>query len=173
MKKIPFLISFLLIVQIASAQWNTIGWNPYLLRDMTGDSTFVLSSPSRIAVQNGVANWVPGGGASGIDDVLAEGQALTANRTINLNGYSFTIQPSTGSAIINLISGEDATYPNVQLYGFTWTIGGEVTKIEGNNTGITISGIPTYADDAAAGTGGVPTNGLYKTSSGQLMIKLP
>ena len=67
MKKIPFLISFLLIVQMASAQWNTIGWNPYLLRDTSGDSTFVLSAPSRVAIQNGVANWTPstsGGGAS-------------------------------------------------------------------------------------------------------------
>lgn len=66
MKKISFLISFLLIVQMASAQWNVIGWNPYLQRDTSGDSTFVLSAPSRIAIQNGVANWTPStsGGAS-------------------------------------------------------------------------------------------------------------
>ena len=52
---------------MASAQWNVIGWNPYLQRDTSGDSTFVLSAPSRIAIQNGVANWTPstsGGGAS-------------------------------------------------------------------------------------------------------------
>lgn len=51
---------------MASAQWNVIGWNPYSPRDTSGDSTFVLSAPSRIAIQNGVANWTPStsGGAS-------------------------------------------------------------------------------------------------------------
>lgn len=42
-----------------SAQWNTLGWNPYLLRDTEGDSTFVLSAPSRADLQEGVATWVP------------------------------------------------------------------------------------------------------------------
>ena len=64
---------------MASAQWNTIGWNPYLLRDTSGDSTFVLSAPSRIAIQNGVANWTPS--TSGAASYLVYTALLTQSGT--------------------------------------------------------------------------------------------
>lgn len=35
-----------------------------------------------------------------------------------------------------------------------------------------ISGLPTYADDSAAGTGGLSTGDVYQTSTGELRIKL-
>ena len=38
--------------------------------------------------------------------------------------------------------------------------------------GITIDGLQTYADDAAAGTAGLTTNTLYKTATGELRIKV-
>ena len=59
MKKIPVLFSLLFLFQIAFGQWNALGWNPYLIRDTSGDSTFQLSAPSRYDLQRGIASWVP------------------------------------------------------------------------------------------------------------------
>lgn len=36
----------------------------------------------------------------------------------------------------------------------------------------TIAGLPTYADDTAAGTAGLTEGNLYKTATGQVMVKL-
>jgi hypothetical protein len=36
----------------------------------------------------------------------------------------------------------------------------------------TIVGLPTHADDTAAGTAGLTEGRLYKTATGQLMVKL-
>ena len=41
-----------------------------------------------------------------------------------------------------------------------------------NSLGVALSGIPTHADDTAAGTAGLLAGQLYKTSSGDLKIKL-
>lgn len=58
MKKL-LILPLLLAFQIVSAQWNAIGWNPFTLRSTSGDSTFVLSAPSRVDLQKGTASWVP------------------------------------------------------------------------------------------------------------------
>jgi len=58
MKKTLFL-PLMLVFQVAFGQWNAIGWNPFTLRSTTGDSTFVLSAPSRVDLQKGTASWVP------------------------------------------------------------------------------------------------------------------
>ena len=58
MKKL-LILPLLLAFQIVSAQWNAIGWNPFTLRSTSGDSTFVLSAPSRVDLQKWTASWVP------------------------------------------------------------------------------------------------------------------
>lgn len=40
------------------------------------------------------------------------------------------------------------------------------------NGGTSIPSLPTYADDAAAGTGGLVADDIYKTATGELRIKL-
>lgn len=49
-------------------------------------------------------------------------------------------------------------------------------KLEVNGTikatDINFTGLPTYADEAAATTGGLSTGDLYKTSTGEIRIKL-
>jgi hypothetical protein len=51
-----------------------------------------------------------------------------------------------------------------------------VEKLEVNGTikatDINFTGLATYADDAAAGTGGLVTGDVYKTSTGELRIKV-
>ena len=37
---------------------------------------------------------------------------------------------------------------------------------------INFTGLPTYADEAAATTGGLSTGDLYKTATGEIRIKL-
>jgi len=50
----------------------------------------------------------------------------------------------------------------------TQTISGAKTL---SNASITLSGIPTYADDAAAGAGGLTAGQVYQTATGELRIK--
>ena len=45
-----------------------------------------------------------------------------------------------------------------------------IERLVRDNTSIT--GLPTYADDAAAGTAGLTVGQLYKTATGQVMVKL-
>lgn len=49
-------------------------------------------------------------------------------------------------------------------------------KLEVNGTikatDINFTGLPTYADEAAATTGGLSTGDLYKTATGEIRIKL-
>lgn len=39
------------------------------------------------------------------------------------------------------------------------------------SSGLTLSGVPTYADDAAAGVGGLTEGQVYQTATGELRIK--
>lgn len=50
----------------------------------------------------------------------------------------------------------------------TTTVSGAATL---SNASVTLSGIPTHADDAAAGTGGLTAGQVYQTSTGELRIK--
>ena len=56
------------------------------------------------------------------------------------------------------------------------TTGGPGEKLEVNGTikatDINFTGLATYADDSAAGTGGLVAGDVYKTSTGELRIKL-
>lgn len=54
----------------------------------------------------------------------------------------------------------------------TQTITGEKTFDQVNIATLNLSGIPTYADEAAAITGGLSSGDVYKTATGELRIKL-
>lgn len=70
-----------------------------------------------------------------------------------------------GTAEVDMIKGND---------GFT--IDSFITPTNGikvlSTGGMLVKGLPTYADDAAAGVGGLPTDAIYKTATGELRIKL-
>ncbi len=69
MKKI-ILFGYLIIASFglsAQNQWNIVGESVRTVPDLVSDSNFVLSAPSRAALRQGQANWVPassGGSAS-------------------------------------------------------------------------------------------------------------
>ena len=55
-----------------------------------------------------------------------------------------------------------------------WEVGVEGLGVLGNTQldTLRIVNLPTYADDAAAGVGGLSQNTVYKTPTGELRIKL-
>lgn len=81
---------------------------------------------------------------------------------------------------INRISGNYATHwQNAAQFWFLAS-GGGVMHLDASEvtfykpivgTGLKISSLPTYADDAAAGVGGLTADSIYKTPAGALMVK--
>lgn len=51
---------------------------------------------------------------------------------------------------------------------------GELLVVDSSNSTLTVdlTLLPTYADDTAAGTGGLTAGNLYKTATGDLKVKL-
>ena len=99
------------------------------------------------------------------------------------NGYRATVTVGTNQGNLNITSQESSLTKITDLDGIGFyktgfrTSGGSATIGDidgGNNTKITIddvtqlitvSNVPTYADDAAAATGGLTTGQLYKTTT--------
>lgn len=86
---------------------------------------------------------------------------LNPNRTANY-GVSITdwINYNVGTSSSRL--------SNVVSVDGTQTISGAKTL---SNASLTLSGIPTYADDAAADAGGLTEGEVYQTATGELRIK--
>lgn len=57
---------------------------------------------------------------------------------------------------------------STQTISGTKTFSGATTL---SNASVTLSGVPTYADDAAAGAGGLTAGQVYQTATGELRIK--
>ena len=140
------------------------------------------------------------GSGGGVDFYSTDG-TLTGNRAVNQSGYSMTFNNSslfrivddgsdTGiydfnngvdflvanatksySIITNLISGI-----NLKAVDITGSITREIvvdsTQIKIDSSVLKLVNLPTYADDTAAGTGGLVTNSIYKTATGEVRIKL-
>lgn len=77
---------------------------------------------------------------------------------------------STGASIISpsiTLSKGVGVNPRIWLDGAN-----DVIYLTTSTGKVRIENLPTYADDTAAGAGGLAANTLYKTSTGVLMIKL-
>lgn len=89
-----------------------------------------------------------------------------ANTGIFLNGVTYcgiNFNINTNSAGI-LILGENRTPAGIGE--------GCDVLIKGNSGRIAISGLPVYNNDGAAGVGGLLSNMLYKTATGEIRIKI-
>lgn len=93
-----------------------------------------------------------------------------------VNTETLTLSTSSSfqnrSSSVILESLEDNTATSTIELNVSNVSGATSTSILMTENRVSISGLPTYADDAAAGVGGLVTNNLYKTASGVLMIKL-
>jgi hypothetical protein len=131
----------------------------YVLTDVAGD---------------GYATWQPvsGGSTPGIDNVLGVGQALSTNRTINLNSHTLTLDNASSitSALLFKNTGSTGIYmPNTTDLKFEASGGGSMT-VQGNGFIKTpYYGFPTGSFHMNTGT----FNGVaaYWNTSGVLIEK--
>jgi hypothetical protein len=81
-------------------------------------------------------------------------------RSSNSSGSRWVIDNQSSSSLFRIWSTDDAGL----TFGTTW--------LTLDTTGLlSLYGLPTYADDSAAGTGGLVANNVYKTATGELRIK--
>lgn len=84
-------------------------------------------------------------------DIASQESSLTKITDLDgINYYKTGFTTTGGYAILGDIDGGNSTY----------------IKVDDLNQQITITNVPTYADDAAAITGGLTTGMLYKTTTG-------
>lgn len=111
----------------------------------------------------------------------ADGYNFKIENIVNLDLFetnNFDIKVSTAGVDVAQITGNTAGYAymgandgggNISTVTVDYT--GGVTLYNSNGL-YSITGLPTYADDTAAGVGGLIAGRLYKTSTGVLMVKL-
>ncbi len=94
----------------------------------------------------------------GDNDIL---RYRTGSTLTELNGDAIELSQLDGTLVLqSFVTGN-------MLAHFNFTVN---LKITSNN--LTLLNLSTYADDAAAGAGGLTTGEVYKTATGELMIKL-
>lgn len=139
-----------------------------------------VGEQSQIVVQSGntYLSYKASTASNEYQAVLSDGTFSVTNRTAGSNIVYIDI--ANRQSIIGNVSSvggikmfiDDAVGINVQAPGGVVNIGGNTY---GNNTNIqvddinqivTITNVPTYADDATAVTGGLTTGNLYKTTTG-------
>jgi hypothetical protein len=134
---------------LLTSELNTIAMNPALDK---------ITITANDGVTNGYLSIE--GGSNGVN--LTHDTYLTlgtdnGNNGIEIDGDDLSIYSSTGGEInIKPITGI--------------TVKSSVAV--GNGFKIKITSLPVYASDAAAGVGGLTTNMIYKTSTGELRIKV-
>ena len=134
------------------AAGNTATANIVLTGDITATNLFALTAVTGTTIT-----------ASG----TVTGTTVTATGTVN--GANVTaVGAVTGDAVIGLTA---VSAPTVTATG---TVVGPQIKVTSISpivaTDLLITGLPTYADQAAAVLGGLATNGIYKTVTGELRI---
>lgn len=110
-----------------------------------------------------------------------DGYNLEISNAANLNIFpsnNFDLKINTGGADVAQLAGNTAGY----VYISSSDGAGALSSVSADYTlgvslynaaGIySITGLPTYADDTAAGAGGLATGRIYKTSAGVMMVKL-
>lgn len=124
--------------------------------DVSGGSTSSVSPAIRLQ------NVTSGTAAAGMGVSIQFYSKTTPSSTLSSHG---TIGAKwTDPALITKSS---------DIYVSTFNNGSESTKFTIKSTGtLNATALSTYADDAAAGTGGLVTGDIYKTSTGELRIKL-
>ena len=108
-----------------------------------------------------------------VQTATGEHQYLSTNTSIRFGAFNqqdvFLVTNNTSRLHIE---GDDlATIGNV---GIGTTTPGEKLEVNGTikATDINFTGLPEFADDTAAGVGGLVAGDVYKTATGELRIKL-
>lgn len=152
------------------------------------DGEFYMDTDTGLTYTRNGASIIPAG--SGADNFANADLTLTGTRMHDLDGNAVFIanNPSAstteyftiGGGAVEIGFGASGSQDRVQVSTNAIVIDlNGVTKISvttGNNIKLEdlvfMTSLPTYANDAAAGAGGLAQHGVYKTATGELRIKL-
>ena len=125
---------------------------------------------------------------AGNSDIPANSFAVRQNNGADTSQTTFSIEVSPNDGVSRLISSATSgaklafyTQGNEVMridssanVGIGTSSPGEKLEVNGTikATDINFTGLSTFADDSAAGTGGLTAGDVYKTSTGELRIKL-
>lgn len=150
------------------------GYHTDDMADISFDDVVVTSQADFVTkAQAMFPNLQVGGSAEspGIDDVLAESQAITANREIFASGFDLTLVVTK----LKISDGDiEGSKENFIITGTGDSMEFICTDIKLSPVNrLLITNTLEFADNAAALSGGVPNNGLYFTIvSGEKILKL-
>jgi hypothetical protein len=98
---------------------------------------------------------------------------MTFSGTIAVgNDANFTLNVNSGSQpFLGFDNGDNFSYVR-SSNTFVWNIANtSIMAVSATKAHLALSAVPTYADNSAATTGGLAQGDLYRTSTGQLMIR--
>jgi hypothetical protein len=139
--------------------------NDPITGDLDVQSNVSIGAANTSDVRLSLGNAATGDRASYIDlvgDTTYQAYGVRFVRNPSVNGTSALLHRGTG----NFTFGAQESAPILYITNNT-----ERMRIKGNGV-INFASCPTYADDSAAGTGGLVAGDIYKTSAGDLKIKL-
>jgi hypothetical protein len=157
-----------------NAPINAISGGGQLHLDVYGDDTILLSNDSGAYEEAGV--YIEAGYTSifdystnGFVDIYGEEQInISSEEQINISTDTNTsISISPALILLSAENTTDETVANIEIDG-----GAEKITMKGlvQIEELILKELPTYADNAAAITGGATANQVYKTSTGELRI---
>lgn len=125
--------------------------------DVTGDDLGAVVTLSDAQTITGIKTHSVGIVANG-------GITAGSSGNIAINTNKFTVAASSGNTVVAGTLG----VTGASTLGAA-TISGVASL---SNASITIASLPEYADDTAAGVGGLTAGRLYRTAAGAVMVKL-
>jgi hypothetical protein len=148
------------------------------LSSTLGNNAYIFGRNNK-AGNNGISFGFSAGSTSGTlaTDVISfgrESNSGTANAGANSIAIgSFTDSVASGAIIIGKGISNVSTLSNnvANSFGFGWDENTPSFLYSKAGQWL-VKNLPTFADDAAAGGGGVATDEIYKTATGELRIKL-
>lgn len=113
-------------------------------------------------------------GRLGAEYLGGGGGAANAIEMRSGDGYGYLVNLNNNPLLLGTNNTERMRIDSAGNVGIGTSSPGEKLEVSGTikATDINFTGLATYADDTAAGTGGLVAGDVYKTSTGELRIKL-
>lgn len=130
--------------------------------DINTTTDFDVNATTAVTIDSGTTTTITGGTGLTLDVTTGDmGLNSTDGDVIISPAVNFTATASTGDVTLT------STAADVNI-----NAGDDIILTPTGNLTFALAAIPTYADDAAAGVGGLTAGQVYKTAAGALMIKL-
>lgn len=125
-------------------------------------TTLDVNATTAVTIDSGTTTTITGGTGLTLDVTTGDmGLNSTDGDVIVSPAVNFTATASTGDVTIAATAGDVLI-----------NAGDDIILTPTANLTFTLAAIPTYADDTAAGVGGLTAGQIYKTAAGVLCIKL-